>query len=207
MTAPLAVDIQVDFDENTWLLIPDPQIMDAASWAHRNASAWTRDLGRENEANWGSLLERMLARTAHNIDPGKWDFRLVHMRTPPREAPYPMAVCLKVFPSEELVPAPFEDVVADLVGADNPALIEPPTVEWVTLPAGIPAVVVVQFTRGPDADDEAALTMLVIWRLAEDFDLVLYAFNYDIGRVLGMREDLLALAAAVRAQPAPDEPL
>lgn len=187
------VQIKVDYDDTIWVLIPPAGAMAPGKWAKRTATSWATDLGRTNDANWQGVLEKMLLASSAFPGADTWDARLVHILTPPREAP---SVAL----TNLLMSLPSDDVANELPAPDDPDLVEQPVIERIELHPGVLATRIVRYVRGED-DDSVRATMYVTWRGHEQADLTLLTSSYDVGRVLIMRADVVALARSISLVP------
>jgi hypothetical protein len=187
------VQIKIDYDDKKWVLIPPAGVMAPGKWAKRTAKSWATDLGRKHDANWQSVLEEMLLASSGFPGADRWDARLVHILTPPREAP-------SVSLTNLLMSMPSEDVANELPAPDDPDLVEHPVVERIELRSGVLATRVVRYTRGQN-DDSVRAEMFLTWRGHEQADLTLLTSSYDVGRVLIMRDDVVELARSISLVP------
>ena len=187
----------VDYDDARWALVPDPEVMAASVWASRSAKAWADDLGR-HDRNWETVLRLMLEQVAtqpYRVDP---DAVLAHVLTPADEAPDVAIAVLLAVPSDGQTPA---ELAQELSDSYAPQSIEPPSVQEVTLSSGLPALLVTVHLR--EQSNTVQTQARVIWQLHPAILVTLTASADDIGRILVMRDDMVALAGRVSLELAP----
>jgi hypothetical protein len=183
--------LEIDYDDARWLRVPDPEVMDHGTWAERSAKAWADDLGR-HDRNWEQVLRLMLMTAAgqpYSVEP---DALLLHVLTPPDEAPDVAIAVVLSMPSDGESAA---DTAAQLVEAAAGTAVEPPTVQQLTLSTSAPATLVTVHRR--DADGALQTEVRLLWLVHPEVLATLTAAAEDIGRVLSMRDDLVGLAGRI----------
>lgn len=190
--------IDADYDTRRWLEVPQElPAEDATRWAKEAADAWSEDLGYPRDGEWCTVLRDMLH---HAATQGYGDDAyavLLHILTPVGEAPSPMFTGFMAVPGEQTPAELARQIVDDI--RDQGDAVEPPNVDNVLLTNGTEATVVTAHRRAADTTISTALH--VLWPLHELVLAALQVFaEHDIGRVLVMRDDLIALAGCIRLE-------
>ena len=184
--------IDVDFDVSRWLMLPPPEI-DADQWARTMAQAWAKDLGRLGERNWAQVFELVLQQATRQSYSETPEEVFLHVLTPPNAAPDVALALLTALQVDEPAAAVADDMAYGLASE----CIETPSRTTVEGAGGPVETLTCHFRE----DDGSVQTQLRVMRkISDEILAILTASDYDIGRVLLMRDDMVALAQQVTVE-------
>jgi hypothetical protein len=183
------VRVDVDYDARRWVMVP-PAEVDAQDWAHKMAHAWAEDLGRLQDRNWAQVLELMLLQATRQSYSEQPDEIFLQVLTPAGQGPDVGLAVLTVLQAD----GPAAAVADDMAEHFAPECIELPTRTTVdgTDAAGGPVETLTCHFREEDGSVQTQLR--VVRKIHEQVVAIFTASDYDIGRVLLMRDDLIGLA-------------
>lgn len=188
------VVVDIDYDVSRWVRVPLRLSRRRMSrWATDVARVWAQDSGRPADGPWALALRAMVERAAGQRYSTPPLALLLRIRTPAGEAlPTVDLAVLVLQPIEDELPAR----AAELQEHYASSTVELPTREEVDLANGLPGQVVAAHQRDPDGSIRT--TVHVLWTPHEHVLAVLTAASYDIGALLALGPDLVALAGATR---------
>jgi hypothetical protein len=191
----MTVALEVDYDPYVWIEVDWDADLD--EWAVATAQRSFKETEAEPTDRDLTVLATQLREFAGRLgESGGFGMALIHLRYP-EEGPLTAALIGATDAGDGS-----EESLRAIAGAADPALIEPPDVQWIETPMGV-AMRVWRYVADPEHGRSrvyAALTY--VWHLPQhDADVRMSTASFDLGELTLAADDVDELAHGLRIVP------